>query len=132
MKRSLQLILMVFVLNLAGLTGCQSVKVQSDYDETVDFVSYTTFDWLPEPGGAQRNPQINDIIDNRIKRAIEHELEADGYQKNTRGRPDLYIVYHTAVERKIGRAYIDTWGYGHARSQSVPRDRPLRPGDGAG
>ena len=51
-------------------------------------------------------------IDRWAERAIERELEADGYQKNTSGRPDVYVVYHTAVQRKIDRTYIDTWGYG--------------------
>jgi hypothetical protein len=112
MKNASPALIALLALGLLGLTGCQSVKVASDYDETVDFAGYQTFDWMPEPRDAPRNPQINDIMDNRIKRAIEAELIADGYQKNQNGQPDLYVVYHTAVQRQIDRAYIERWGYG--------------------
>lgn len=114
MKRSLPLALILFSLGLASLAGCQSVKVDTDYDEAVDFAQYQTFDWLPERPEAPRNPQINDVIDNRIRRAIERAMEADGYQRTTTERSDLYVVYHAAVERKLGGAYLNTLGYGQS------------------
>ncbi len=112
MKSTPRALIALLVLGFASLTGCQSVKVDFDYDETVDFANYQTFDWMPQPRDVPRNPQINDIMDNRIKRAIEGELVAGGYQKNRSGRPDVYVVYHTATQRQIDRTYIERWGYG--------------------
>ena len=111
MKNTPLTLIALLMLGAVSLAACQTVRVDSDYDETVDFSSYETFGWLPQPRNAPRNDQINDILDNRIKRAIEAEIVADGYQKNQRGRPDLYVVYHTATERKIDRTYIERWGY---------------------
>ena len=111
MKRASHTLITLLILALAGLTACQTVQVESDYDETVDFARYQTFDWLPQPRNAPHNDQINDILDNRIKRAIEAELVTDGYQKNQRGRPDLYVVYHAATRRQIDRTYFERWGY---------------------
>ena len=115
MKSTSPVLIVLLVLGLVGLAACQTVKVDTDYDETVDFSSYQTFDWMPQPRDLSRHPQINDIMDNRIKRAIEGELVADGYQKNRRGRPDIYVVYHTATQRQIDRTYIERWGYGRRR-----------------
>ena len=111
MKRTSYLLIALLLLGIFGLPACQTVRVDSDYDETVDFASYETFDWLPQPRNAPRNEQINDILDNRIKRAIEAELVADGYQKTGRGRPDVFVVYHTATQRQIDRTYFERWGY---------------------
>ncbi len=112
MESTPHVLIVLLVLGLVGLAACQTVKVDTDYDETVDFSSYQTFDWMPQPREATRNPQINDIMDNRIKRAIEGELIAGGYQKNRSGRPDVYVVYHTTTQRQVDRTYIERWGYG--------------------
>lgn len=52
----------------------------------------------------------NPLIDKRIEAALEQQLVAKGLQKQTAGRPDLFVAYHTNVKDKID---VDTYGYGY-------------------
>jgi hypothetical protein len=93
--------------------SCSSVNVATDYREDVDFFAYRTFDWMKGPQGLQSSMRVGPTMDNRIKRAIEAELIAKGLQRSLGGRrPDLLVVYHTAMNADIDRTYYDVWGYG--------------------
>ena len=73
--KTIFLILMVCV---AGMViGCSSVyDVQYDYDQETDFSQLQTYDWLPTPEGAD----IDDISIERVKKAVNAELKAKGFQ----------------------------------------------------
>lgn len=91
-----------------ALISCSSVAVKSDFDANANFAQYKTFDFMPHrtaPGG-------NPFNDKRIEAAIEQQLVAKGLQKQTAGRPDLLVAYHTNVKGKID---VDTYGYRYGR-----------------
>ncbi len=88
-----------------ALIGCSSVAVKSDFDANANFSQYKTFDFMPHPGG-------NPLNNKRIEAAIEQELVAKGMQKQTAGKPDLLVAYHTNVKDKID---VDTYGYRYGR-----------------
>lgn len=94
------------------LAGCgSSVKLQSDYDNTADFSTYQTYQWMPQPTGANLEAGLAGPI---IKRSIESELN-DRSMRQVQSNPDVYVVYHASVEDQITGAYIDRWGYGYGR-----------------
>jgi hypothetical protein len=88
-----------------ALISCSSVAVKSDFDANANFPAYKTFDFMPHPGG-------NALHNKRVEAAIEQELIAKGLQKQTAGRPDLLVAYHTNVKDKID---VDTYGYRYGR-----------------
>jgi hypothetical protein len=88
-----------------GLTSCSSVVVKSDYDPDANFTQYKTFDFMPRPG-------TKSLHQKRVEAALEERLIAKGYQKQTEGRPDFLIAYHTNVRDKID---VDTYGYRYGR-----------------
>ena len=88
-----------------GLISCSSVAVKSDFDANANFAQYKTFDFMPHKSG-------NPLNNKRVEAAIEQELVAKGLQKQTAGRPDLLVAYHTNVKDKID---VDTYGYRYGR-----------------
>lgn len=107
---------------ISGLMGCSSsISINHDFDRDADFASYKTFDWIEAPtavmGSARAAQQRNSLLDKRVKTAVERELSAKGFQKES-DNPDLLLVYHTGVQDKVevtdwGYRYsYDYWGYG--------------------
>ena len=84
---------------VTGLISCSRSLVRSDYDREVNFAKYKTFDWKAQPqnSGSDGLEQYT-LSEKRIKKAVEKELTAKGYQKQTTGTPDFLIVYHVTVE----------------------------------
>jgi hypothetical protein len=70
------LVSLAFVLTLAaGLTGCESLRVGSDYDHAADFARYHSFTWLPREDYGVRDP----LVVARARDAIQARLEQMGY-----------------------------------------------------
>ncbi|MEE9606914.1 MAG: DUF4136 domain-containing protein [Myxococcota bacterium] len=116
---------LAILLSLAFGAACASLGVEVDYDPEEDFSAYSTFAWLPG-----RAPQTGDyrvdnpLIDARIRKAVEDNLTAKGFVKRTDRRPDFYVKYFLAIEKKldvytVNRGYVDHWGY----RISVPETR---------
>jgi hypothetical protein len=83
---------------LATLTaaGCATVDAKSDYDRSVDFSKYRTFEVLPgklvrsDPVGAAA-PE-NTIVKDRIAAAIIQDLQLKGLTRRW-DSPDLYVGF---------------------------------------
>ena len=102
-------------------SGCAVVRVSQDFDEATDFTRFQSFAWAPGPF-----PKSNDILmssqlmDRRIRRAVEYALAGKGLFYTPDQEPDFYITYHIVVQTRIeidsfntgfgwyGRPY---WGY---------------------
>ena len=108
MKRAL-----VFLLGIAALvmSGCSSVNTTFDYDNNADFSMLQTFAWMPRDintaGSAQQAQEDNTLFTNRLKNAVNTNLEAKGYSINTTD-PDFVIQFHTGVQDKVN---VTNWGY---------------------
>ncbi len=96
-----------------GLIGCYSVSIKTDYDREVDFAKYKTYKWMPASQKKSRNvvPK-NSLLDRRIRRAVERELSARGYELAKSGKTDAVLAYHVGVQRKVD---VSTVGYGYWR-----------------
>ena len=60
--------LLSFLLIFTFLHGCSAVWVKQDYDESVDFLQFTTFDWAePEQpaAAAKLKPPVQQRYDNK-------------------------------------------------------------------
>lgn len=99
-------ILLIFLLIFSS---CSSVKVYSDYDQSVDFSKYKTFAYFkPEIDKVD----ISDLDKRRILRALDTEMSMKGLSKSE--TPDLLIGFTTKAKEQI---YINSgnnfgWGWG--------------------
>ncbi|SDW82901.1 DUF4136 domain-containing protein [Flavobacterium degerlachei] len=96
------------VLFLFILGSCSSIKVNSDYDKSVDFSKYKTYAFHKR--GIDR-VEISGLDKKRILNAIEMELSKKGMTKSE--NPDLLINIFTKERERIDvDQYNAGWGYG--------------------
>ena len=107
MKRS---IFFLFTFLTVSAVGCATMSVKTDYDRDQPIPTVKTFAWMEQPAKPVRSPIVqNSLMDKRIKRTVERELRAFGYEMNVES-PALLIVYHTGLEDKID---VSSYGYGY-------------------
>lgn len=78
------------------MAGCASgPKVRSDAAANINFTSYKTFSFMPEP--ATDNPAYSTLITQHFKDAITAEMMALGYQYSE-ANADLLVNFNSNVE----------------------------------
>ena len=98
---------------LALLGGCSGYSVRYDYDVTAPFGHYKTFDWYTSKKGTGGT---TGLMDKRVRAAVQAELQARGFQMDTKGDPDFLVTYYPVVQdrkvRTTTRVGFGTgWGY---------------------
>lgn len=97
------------------LLACSGVRVTTDYDPNADFTRVRTYAWLDETSGVQGDrPDVTSLLDRRIRRAVDGELQRKGWSGVERAEADALVAYHLGVETKLDVNTIDT-GYGYGR-----------------
>ena len=88
---------------LTAMIGCAAQKVQTDFDDDVDFSALTSYAWIESDrsdlaaGGLDAT-----AIDGMIRHAVDRQLAAKGCAVAGEGRPaDFHIMHHASVERKV-------------------------------
>ena len=85
------------LISLALLTACTSnPRVQSDFDDSVDFSQYKTFNF-----GSQTeipDPDFHDVLGLTFSAVIEEQMRSRGYVKSD--NPDILINVSVDVEDK--------------------------------
>jgi len=80
------------------VSACASPKVGYDYDRGIDFTAYRTYEWMPDSGGPTGDKRIdNDLVNARIRAAVDGQLREKGYTNPAAGLPDFYVTYQAAV-----------------------------------
>lgn len=90
------------------LSSCSSIRVNSDYDNHVDFSQYKTFAFHKK--GIDK-AEISGLDKKRILHAIDNELTNKGMSKSE--NPDLLINIFTKEREQIDVNQFNMgWGYG--------------------
>ncbi len=97
MKKSLKLwsgyVGFVFLLASCGTTA------HIEKDDNADFSHYKSFAWIDKDGeGRQDQNKSNDLTEQRIRAAVNTELEKAGWRES-KNRPDVLLSYDVLVER---------------------------------
>jgi hypothetical protein len=96
----------------AALAACGGgVSINQDYAPGTDFAPYRTWNWMPNQGSTA-NAANNQIVDQRVRFAIEQEMTAKGYQRAT-SNPDFYVGYQVLLDQETSYQTVnDYWGSG--------------------
>jgi hypothetical protein len=114
---------LVSVLLAALLSACAGpIKYGSDYKSTADFSQYKTYAWhVPNEYNKASSTYIaNDLVDERIRKGIDQELDKKGFKKVAEGQADFLVNYSVTTEDKIDINTYNTysgvpgWRYGPA------------------
>ena len=100
-------LLVVFV-----VSSCCSVRVNTDYDKSVNFTGYKTYAFYKN--GIDK-VEISDLDKKRILRSIDEVMAAKGFTKSE--TPDLWININTKSEKNVNvnqfyAGYGYGWGFG--------------------
>ena len=92
--------------------GCD-LKTSVAYDREADFSQVSTFAWTGE-----QNPEVNDLVHNRIVNALRSNLEAKGLRE-VDSNPDVLVTYYGDTDERTvidtnhaGYGYGPGWGWG--------------------
>ncbi len=83
------------------LASCASTA-HIEKDENTDFSHYKTFAWVDKDGeGKKDNNRNNDIIEQKVRAAVNKELEKSAGWREVKNRPDVLLSYDVLVEKSI-------------------------------
>jgi hypothetical protein len=103
--KAIKILAMLFLFILGS---CSSIRINSDYDKSVDFSQYKTYAFHKR--GIDR-VEISGLDKKRILNAIDAELSKKGMIKSE--NPDLLINIFTKERERINVDQFNAgWGYG--------------------
>jgi hypothetical protein len=83
------------------------MHIETQHADDVDFSTYKTWNWLPEPAKTEIDTRLSDpLVVARIRRAIETELRMLGFKK-VPASPDFIVTYHAALEDHLSESAVD-------------------------
>ncbi len=89
-----------FAFILLFLQGCSGITISQDYEQEYNFAGLKTFAWKPNEDNGY-GVADNDLLDKRIRNAIENILLEKSYTQVDSYTPDFFISYHYDVSQKI-------------------------------
>jgi hypothetical protein len=95
--------LTVAALAALALTACATTNVRSFVERGIDVQQYRTYSWGPPHEQATGDPRLdnNRFFQERIEAAVEHNLNARGFEKTAGRESDLLIRYYASVEQLV-------------------------------
>ncbi|MEP0262661.1 DUF4136 domain-containing protein [Dokdonia sp.] len=89
------------------VSSCSTVRVASDYDQTVNFNEYKTYAFY-KPGIDKA--EISDLDKKRILRAIETEMAAKGFTKSE--NPTVLVSIFAKANKRVDVYQNNNFGFG--------------------
>jgi len=81
------------------LAGC-GTTAHIEKDDHTDFSRYKTFAWIDKDGaGSNDRNRRNDLTEQKIREAVNKELEKTAGWKEVKNRPDVLLSYDVLVEK---------------------------------
>jgi hypothetical protein len=88
---------------LLVLSGCSrdEIRVVSDHSPMLDWATYRTYAWLATGQGIGGiPPRQQEILDWRIRNAVDSQMAAKGYVRTASGQPDFRMQYRIEQKEK--------------------------------
>ncbi|MCG6867853.1 MAG: DUF4136 domain-containing protein [Gammaproteobacteria bacterium] len=79
-----------------------TIESEIDYNPKTDFSGLKTFAWLPEDSrGGNSEEATYRFIDEKVRAAVDSNLQAKGFRPQKEGTPDFYVNYYVWAETKL-------------------------------
>ncbi|MCM8527824.1 MAG: DUF4136 domain-containing protein [Lentisphaeraceae bacterium] len=104
---------LVLAVLISSLFSCQSTPVKVEYNDSVDFFQFRTFNWLPR---SQAQKDYYTVKEQKIQEKVESLLQEKQLTKSD--KPDVQVAINVTEKEKVyyyprhsfGHFY-DHWGY---------------------
>ena len=83
-----------------SLLSCASVSVDTNFDQSANFHSFHTYDWMLPTQQDNKNRNVDAQAIAQIKSAIDRQLELKGYQR-VNENPDFLLASHTSFVDRV-------------------------------
>lgn len=87
-------------LGIVFLLASCAPSAHIEKDDTTDFSRFKTFAWVEKDGKGKSN-NANSLAEQKIKQAVNQELEKSAGWKETKKDPDVLLSYDVLVERSV-------------------------------
>ncbi|RYY57223.1 MAG: DUF4136 domain-containing protein [Chitinophagaceae bacterium] len=86
-------------------------------DDTADFTSYKTYAWIDKDGeGKKDRNRINDLAEQKVRAAVDRELQGSAGWKESKKNPDILLSYDLLVERTVKNQSDPVYSRGFTRT----------------
>lgn len=82
--------------------GCSGPEVRYDYDAKASYAAFHRYDWYAPPPAARPQGPRSPFMDARVRRAVESELAARHFLRETSADPDFLVVYYPVYRLRGG------------------------------
>ena len=108
----------VAAVELLGMGGCSSMKVETDWSPEASFTDLHSYSWMlppteeiPDTRRARREAERRSEIERRLFDAVNRELAGKGYQLVSED-PDFLVAYFAAAQNAVEvTTIVSYWGY---------------------
>ena len=107
-------------LALAGLPGCETIRVVSDHDPSFSFAGYDSYAWISEHPMVSSERGLNPLLEGRIMAAIQDSLGQKGMKLVADpARADFVVAFGVGARDRVSVtstpypvAYRGAWRWG--------------------
>ncbi len=111
----------VLVICVMLATGCSGIPVNIDFDPSVSFSEFNSYAFLPSQPQQAQDPRLhNSLIDGRVRRAVNRQLAARGFDEVPIESAEFLVVHHLALETRLDVQTIHTSHRYSQRGWSAP------------
>ncbi len=98
-------------------SSCSTLSVKTDYNPAYDFSTLKNYTWLDNNKAHGTDARVNnDLVVDRVCKAVEQTLAARGYVKTDAASADFIVSWFGAIDKKLQVNTIDhfysPYGYG--------------------
>jgi hypothetical protein len=113
MRLTSSFVLLAFALSAAA---CSGISTTADFNPNTDFAAYQTYNWVPDGSSEGTGVATDQLIDSRVRSAIESELATRGINKVDLPQADMAVGYQVTSQDKVSYNTVSTgWGGGYGR-----------------
>jgi hypothetical protein len=104
----------LFLPTVLLLAACAAgISTTADWNPELDFTAFQTYAWAPDGEG---NQGIDQLTDNRVRTAIETNLDGKGLREVPLEQADLAVGYQITTQDQTDYTTTSTgWGGGYGR-----------------
>jgi hypothetical protein len=102
-------------------SGCASLQVRTDFDQSASFEQFTTYEWVGKDLSAAGDPVFDSpLFSRRLLHAVDSALGSIGYRRVDSGEADFRVSYSVSTEEKVDVSYTAGSPYGYGAYYTNP------------